>query len=309
MFDLRQLRYFVAVAEALSFTQAARKLHISQPPLSQQIRALEEDLGTKLFDRNKRHVALTEPGRMFLAEARAILARAETARTVVSEAADGCTGRLRLAYPASLSFHRALPQALLRFSEMAPRVQLELHEMYTETQFDALVTGQIDVGLVRAMPKERSVALQLQVDVIDHERLLLAMPCVHPLASRKRIHLRDVANESFVTQPRAYSTTLYDTLMQMAAMDGFHPVIRQEAQQVTGLLALVSAGVGMALVPASLRAVQLPEVCMVELADKQADLLLAVASRKQDTSPVLARFLDAVKSGEKIQQISRTAVD
>ncbi len=296
MFDLRQLRYFVAVAELLSFTRAAERLHISQPPLSQQIRALEDDLGTRLFDRNKRRVALTEPGRLLLEEARAILARAETARMVVAEAADGCKGRLRLAYPASLSFHGALPRTLLRFSDMAPDVRLELHEMYTEAQYEALVSGTIDVGLVRALPKEQSVAVQMQVDPIDNERLLLAMPAKHPLASRKRVHLREVANESFVTQPRAYSTTLYDTLMQMAALDGFHPIIRQEAQQLTGLLALVSAGVGMALVPVSLQVIQLPGVRMIGLADKQANLLLAVARRRNDTSPVLARFLEAVKA-------------
>lgn len=296
MFDLRQLRYFVAVAELLSFTRAAERLHISQPPLSQQIRALEDDLGTRLFDRNKRRVTLTEPGRLLLEEARAILARAETARMVVAEAADGCKGRLRLAYPASLSFHGALPRTLLRFSDMAPDVRLELHEMYTEAQYEALVSGTIDVGLVRALPKEQSVAVQMQVDPIDNERLLLAMPAKHPLASRKRVHLREVANESFVTQPRAYSTTLYDTLMQMAALDGFHPIIRQEAQQLTGLLALVSAGVGMALVPVSLQVIQLPGVRMIGLADKQANLLLAVARRRNDTSPVLARFLEAVKA-------------
>lgn len=294
MFDLRQLRYFVAVAEALSFTRAAEKLHISQPPLSQQIRALEDDLGARLFDRNKRRVALTEPGRLLLEEARDILARADVARSIVSEAADGCKGRLRLAYPASLSFHGALPRTLLHFSDMAPDMRMELHEMYTETQYDALLSGRIDVGFVRALPKEHSVAQKMQVDAIDNERLLLAMPAKHPMASRKRLHLREVANEPFVTQPRAYSTTLYDTLMQMAALDGFHPTIRQEAQQLTGLLALVSAGVGMALVPTSLQVIRLPEVRMIELADKQANLLLAVARRKGDSSPVLGRFLEAV---------------
>ncbi len=296
MFDLRQLRYFVAVAEALSFTRAAQKLHISQPPLSQQIRALEQDLGTRLLDRNKRRVALTEPGRLFLDEARRLLAQAQAARVAVTEAAEGYRGRLRLAYPASLSFHAALPRTLWRFSAMAPDVDLELREMYTETQYDALVAGDIDVGLVRALPKEQNVALQVEVDVIDHERLLVAMHCDHPLASRKRIRLRDVVHEPFVTQPRAYSTTLYDTLMQVAALDGFRPAIRQEAQQITGLLALVSAGVGMALVPTSLQAVQLPEVCMIELVDKTADLLLAVAWRKDDDSAVLQRFLEAVRT-------------
>lgn len=296
MFDLRQLRYFVAVAETLSFTRAAERLHLSQPPLSQQIRTLEDDLGVRLFDRNRRRVTITEPGRLFLDEARKILAQVDAARLTVSEAASGCRGRLRLAYPASLSFHGALPRTLLRFTATSPDVRVELNEMYTETQYTALMAGQIDVGLVRALPKERSIALETEVEVIDQEPLMLAMPCSHPLAKRKHIHLRDVAHEPFVTQPRAYSTTLYDTLVELATKAKFHPIIRQEAQQVTGLLALVAAGVGMALVPASLRAVHLPEVCMIELKDAHAQLLLAVARRKADPSPVLARFLDAVKT-------------
>src|SRR5690625_2621644 len=201
MFDLRQLRYFVAVAETLNFTRAAQRLHLSQPPLSQQIRALEEDLGVRLFDRNRRHVALTEPGRLFLDEARKILAQVDAARVTAIEAAAGHKGRLRLAYPASLSFHRALPQTLLRFSSKNPGIHVELHEMYTESQYAALVAGQIDVGLVRATPKERSMAAQVDVDIIDHEPLLLALPSSHPLAGREHIGLREVASGSFVIQP------------------------------------------------------------------------------------------------------------
>ncbi|HEX7339615.1 MAG TPA: LysR family transcriptional regulator [Rhodanobacteraceae bacterium] len=294
MFDLRQLRYFVAVAETLSFTRAAERLHLSQPPLSQQIKALEDDLGVQLFDRNRRHVKLTEPGRLFLDEAHKILAQTETARRTVAEAGCGQRGRLRLAYPASLSFHGALPRTLLRFRASSPHVQVQLNEMYTETQYSALMAGQIDVGLVRALPKERSVALETEVTVIDHEPLWLALPCSHPLAQHPSLHLAEVANEAFVIQPRAYSTTLYDTLVQLAARAKFHPIIRQEAQQLTGLLALVAAGIGMALVPASLRVVHLPEVCMIALADADAELLLAVARRRGDPPPVLARFLEAV---------------
>lgn len=296
MFDLRQLRYFVAVAEALSFTRAAQRLHISQPPLSQQIRALEEDLGTRLLDRNRRHVALTEPGRQFLERARDILTQVDLARLTVREAAAGFCGRLRLAYPASLSFHGALPRTLLRFSKTCPEVRVELQEMYTEAAYSALVAGQIDVGLVRALPKERSINLQVDVTNIDHEPLLLAVHHEHPLASRQRVHLAELTDEPFVTQPRNYSTTLYDTLLRMADDAGFRPVIRQEAQQVTGLLALVAANIGMALVPASLRAVHLPQVALLELEDANACLLLAVACRKETPSPVLARFLEAAQS-------------
>jgi DNA-binding transcriptional LysR family regulator len=299
MFDLRQLRYFVAVAEELSFTRAAQRLHLSQPPLSQQVRALEEDLGARLLERTKRRVALTEPGRLFLDEARKILAQAEAARQTVAGAAAGYSGRLRLAYPASLSFHPALPQALLRFSAVAPGVQLELGEMYTEAQYAALLAGQIDAGFVRALPKNSHAGHSLRIKVLDHEPLLLALPSTHRLARRKTLRLGDVGAEAFVAQPRAYSTTLYDTLVQLAARAGFHPTIRQEAQQVTGLLALVSAGVGLALVPASLRAVQLAGVSLVRLVDDGAMLLLALACRADDSSPVLKRFLETVTAMPK----------
>lgn len=295
MFDLRQLRYFIAVAEHLSFTEAARRLHLSQPPLSQQIRALEQDLGVRLLDRNKRRVALTEPGRLFLEEARKVLAQVDSARQTALGAAAGHSGRLRLAYPASVAFHPALPQAVLRFSHAAPAVRLELSEMYTDQQYTALTAGEIDAGLVRAPPKDEAVAAELELLVLDHEPLLLALPETHRLARRRRLWLRDVAGDAFVAQPRALSTTLHDTLSRLAARAGFHPAIRQEAQQVTGLLALVAAGIGLALLPASLRAVQLAGVRMLPLADADASQLLAVACRRDPRTPVLRRFLDTVR--------------
>jgi DNA-binding transcriptional LysR family regulator len=296
MFDLRQLRYFIAVAETLSFTQAARRLHISQPPLSQQIRALEQDLGVRLFDRTKRRVELTEPGRLFLDEARKVLAQADAARLSVADAAAGYTGRLRLAYPSSVSFHPVLPRTLLKFSEAAPGVQVELSEMYTDAQYGALSTGQIDAGLVRARPKHRQWEQELDLLVIDREPLLLALPSAHPLAAKDRVHLSEAAQDPFVAQPRALSTTLHETLTELAARAGFRPAIRQEAQQLTGLLVLVSAGVGLALLPASLRAAKLEGVSMVPLADEGATQLLAVATRRGDHSPVLQRFLDTTAS-------------
>lgn len=292
MFDMRQLRYYVAVAETLSFTQAAQRLHMSQPPLSQQIRSLEDDLGVRLLDRNKRRVLLTEPGRLFLEEARKILAQAEAARLSVSGAAAGYTGRLRLAYAGSVAFHPALPQALLGLSDAAPGIRVELNEMYSEQQYMALSSRHIDAGFVRAQAKDARLAQETDLRPIDHEPLLLAMPATHPLADRDSLQLAAVAREPFVTQPRALSTTLYDTLVQLAARLGFYPAIRQEVQQVTAMLALVSAGVGLALVPASLRAVQLQGVRMVPLEDEHAYQLLAVATRKEDQSPVLQRFLD-----------------
>jgi DNA-binding transcriptional LysR family regulator len=294
MFDFRQLRYFVAVAEELSFTRAALRLHLSQPPLSQQIQSLEQDLGVRLLERTKRHVALTEPGRVFLEQARQILAKADEARSEVTAAAAGYSGQLRLAYTVSVSFHPALPQALLRYGQIAPNVRLKLSEMYTEPQFAALLAGEIDVGFVRDEPVHALDARDLRFDVIDREPLLLALPAGHPLASRSSLRLAEVAGDAFVSQPRELASTLYDRLVKLAATAGFQPTIAQHAQQINGLLALVAAGLGLALVPASMRTVQLAGISYVTLEDSDAYLLLAVASRAGDRSPALQQFLAAV---------------
>ena len=294
MFDLRQLRYFVAVAEELSFTRAALRLHLSQPPLSQQIQSLEQDLGVRLLERTKRHVALTEPGRVFLEQARQILAKVDEARSEVTAAAAGYSGQLRLAYTVSVSFHPALPQALLRYGQIAPNVRLKLSEMYTEPQFAALLAGEIDIGFVRNEPVHAQDARDLQFSVIDREPLLLALPAGHPLASRSSLHLAEVADDAFVSQPRELAATLYDRLVKLATTAGFQPTIAQHAQQINGLLALVAAGLGLALVPASMRTVQLAGVSYVSLEDSDAYLLLAVASRAGDHSPALQQFLATV---------------
>jgi DNA-binding transcriptional LysR family regulator len=294
MFDFRQLRYFVAVAEELSFTRAALRLHLSQPPLSQQIQALEQDLGVILLERTKRRVALTEPGRVFLDQAREILAKVDEARSHVTAAAAGHSGQLRLAYTVSVSFHPALPQALLRYRQLAPNVRLHLSEMYTEPQYAALLVGQIDVGFVRDEPSHLQDARNLRLTVIDREPLLLALPAGHALAGRSSISLADVAGDAFVSQPRELASTLYDRLVKLAAKAGFKPTISQHAQQINGLLALVAAGLGLALVPASMRAVRLAGVSYVPLEDADAYLLLAVASRVDDQSPVLHQFLSTV---------------
>jgi DNA-binding transcriptional LysR family regulator len=298
MFDFRQLRYFIAVAEELNFTRAAQRLHLSQPPLSQQIQALEQDLGVRLLERDKRNVSLTAPGRLFLDQARQILAMADEARTQVAEAAAGFSGHLKLAYTVSVSFHPALPQTLLRLGQNAPNVRVWLSEMYSEPQFSALRNGQIDVGFVRDVPTHEDDARALRIDVIDREPLVLALPSGHRLAGRQRVELSEVAGDPFVVQPRELAATLYDRLVRLAAKASFHPVIRQHAQQINGLLALVAAGIGLALVPASMQVVKLAGVSYVPLGDPDAYLLLAVASQVDSASPVVQQFLETVSEAK-----------
>jgi DNA-binding transcriptional LysR family regulator len=294
MFDFRQLRYFIMVAEELSFTRAAIRLHISQPPLSQQIQALERDLGVTLLERNKRKVALTEAGKVFLEQARQILAQAELARSRTTAVAAGHSGQLRLAYTLSVSFHPALPGALLRHRQIAPGVDVQLREMNNAPQFAALLANEIDVGFVRTEPRHLQDARKLRLRLLDREPLMLALPASHPLATRNELHMSEMADEAFVTQPRALASTLYDKLSTLASAAGFQPRTVQQAQQISGLLALVAAGLGVALVPSTMRAVHLAGVSYVPLADPTAQMLLAVASRADDSSPVLAQFLSTV---------------
>jgi DNA-binding transcriptional LysR family regulator len=294
MFDFRQLRYFVTVAEELSFTRAAIRLHISQPPLSQQIQALERDLGVTLLERTKRKVALTEPGKVFLEQARQILAQAELARSRTTAVAAGHSGQLRLAYTLSVSFHPALPGTLLRHRQVAPGVDVQLREMNNAPQFAALLANEIDVGFVRTEPRHLQDARKLRLRMLDREPLMLALPSSHPLAARTELRIGEVADEDFVTQSRDVAATLNDRLATLANAAGFQPRTVQQARQISGMLALVAAGLGVALVPATMRAVHLAGVSYVPLADPAAQMLLAVASRVDDASPVLAQFLATV---------------
>ena len=193
-----------------------------------------------------------------------------------------------------MSFHPSLPQTLLRLGQKAPNIRVWLSEMYTEAQFAAIRAGQIDVGFVRDVPSHQDDARALRLDIIDHEPLLLALPTGHRLATRQSLELGEVAGEPFVIQPRELAATLYDRLVQLAAKAGFHPVVRQQAQQINGLVALVAAGIGLALVPASMQVVKLAGVSYVPLVDPDAYLLLAVASRAENPPPVVSQFLETV---------------
>lgn len=294
MFDFRQLRYFIAVAEELSFTRAAIRLHLSQPPLSQQIQSLEKDLGVRLLERNRRKVALTAPGELFLLQARQILASADIARTQVIAAAAGYRGQLRVAYTVSVSFHPSFPRTLLRYQQIAPDVRLQLCEKYTQAQYTALLDDEIDVGFVRDKPGPAQDPGRLRVVEIAREPMLIALPAAHPLAGRAKLQMKELAHDKFVCQPRELTSTCHDRLLKLANGAGFEPVIVQQAEQLNGMLALVAAGMGVALVPASMQAMLLEGVCYVPLEDPDAFMLLAAASRADDHSPTLQHFLSTV---------------
>lgn len=220
--ELRHPRYFIAVAEELHFGRAAQALGISQPPLSQQIQALEQELGARLFERTNRHVALSEAGRLFLDEARLVLAQVEKASDVARRAQLGELGELKIGFTASAPFTSSIPQAIFAFRQRYPAVHLALQEMSSREVAERLENESMQVGIMRPLPLPDSlVAVELL-----HEPLVAILRSDHPLAegSERGIHLRELASEPFVFFPRSYGSGLYAQLLDLAREAGFSPL-------------------------------------------------------------------------------------
>ena len=289
-FELRHLRYFVAVAEELNFTRAAARLHIAQPPLSQQIRQLEEELGARLFDRTKHEVRLTEAGRAALGEARQTLAQAERVAIAARRVSEGVSGRLRLGFPGSFP-HTTLPEMLRAFRAKFPGVQLNLQECSTEEQLELLAAGKIDVGFVR-LPVEGAPE-SLALKPILREPLILALPKKHTLARRAKVPVRALAGEPFILFPRHAAPGLYDQIEALCRRAGFKPLVAQEATQIQTIISLVSAGLGVAIVPRSMQTLHREQVVYRPLGGRSVMTEMAIAYEKGNPSLALRSFLGA----------------
>lgn len=292
--ELRHLRYFVAVAEELSFGRAAQRLHIAQPPLSRQIRDLERDVGATLFDRGSRGVTLTAAGRAFLPEARLTLAQAERAQRTAQRAALGETGRLRVGFVEAATHSGILPDVLGFFRMHLPAIGLSLLEMDSVQQAEALHESRIDLGLVGSIPPDADRWLHTEPVYVDP--LVLAVPHDHPLAGRKRFALRDLAAESFVLVPRYANPVLYDDVIARCREAGFSPRIAQEAAGWHTTVSLVSAGVGIAFVPQSLARLEHAEVGYRSIRDFGVELRLTAIWRQREKSPVRERFVTTLRA-------------
>jgi DNA-binding transcriptional LysR family regulator len=298
--ELRHLRYFVAIAEALSFRQAADRLGVAQPALSQQVRQLESELGVLLFDRTRRRVRLTQAGEVFADRARTLLSGAEEAAEAAREAGRGQTGRLSIGVVTS-ALYGVFPDVVRVFRNRYPKVHIDLHELPVAHQAEWLRNGRIDASFLRPPIDSQGLVVQ----GIAEEPWVAAAPANHPLAGRRRVPLKALAGEPFVIFPRNLAPNLYDQLIAICQEAGFSPQISIEAQMQT-IVNLVAAGLGIALVPGSLVNLRRKGLVYRALAGPTPPkVALAVAWRADDANPVLRNFLEVLDTVSRRPRRSR----
>ncbi|HEX2547392.1 MAG TPA: LysR substrate-binding domain-containing protein [Ramlibacter sp.] len=283
--ELRQLRYFVEVADALSFTKAAQKLHVSQPPISRQIARLEQEVGTALLLRTKQSVALTEAGRVFLEQARITLASAQHAMESARRAGEGHVGTLSLGFGGLTAYW--WPRVISAFRAESPSVQLVLHPLQLAYQRNALREGKIDVGLV-VMPVDDE---ELACERFTTESLWVALPEGHPLAAHRTLELAQLSRGEFVMVPWARGFGFGRLTMRICSRAGFVPHVVQEAEPMESVIGMVGTGVGIAIVPAIVRQLPVAKVVYRPIKEKFARADIGIAWNKANPSPVLQRFL------------------
>lgn len=279
--ELRHLRYFTAVAEELHFTRAAARLGIGQPPLSQQIQQLEREIGTPLFLRLPRGIALTEAGAQFLDDARAILASADRAIDMARRLGRGERGAITVGFTASAVFHPYLPRAIRAYRDRYPDVRITLTESNTISLLRGLRAGEVDVAFVRP---PYVLDAEFESERVLDEPMLIALPPGHPLSRKRAVPIAELADEDFVLYPRPIGAGLYDAIQSACQRAGFVPRVIQEAPQMASIVSLVAAGVGISIVPAAMRHMGAQGIEYRPIKGDAPHALLDMAYRRHDRS-------------------------
>lgn len=294
--ELRHLRYFVAVAEEGHITRAAARLGIQQPPLSQQIHALERELDVQLFRRKPRGVELTSAGRALLDDARAILAQVEHALATTRRTARGEQGRIVVGFTSSTPFVPFVPQIIRAFRERHPLVALALEETGTGEMVEGLRNELIDAAFIRSpAPDPAGIA----VHPLLEEAMMVALPAGHALAAASDeapLPLSALSGDTFILYRRPVGPGLYDAIIAACHGAGFSPLVGQEAPRILSTLSLVAAGLGVSLVPASLQRLRMDGVVFRALAGAaQPKAPLNLAHRRGETAALVRRFVALVR--------------
>jgi len=292
--ELRHLRYFTTVAAEGSFSRAAEKLHIAQPPLSRQVQQLEEELGVRLLDRG-RPVTLTEPGRYLFEQGRQILQRIDEMRAMTKRIASGMVLQFNIGFVAS-TLYDALPELIRRFRIIVPGAEVNLLEMTTLEQVAALKDGRIDVGFGRLRFDDEAIVRS----VIREERLCLAVPHWHKLATSKRkLRLRTTVDEPLIVYPKSPRPSYADQVLSFYRDAGIEPKIAMEAKELQTALGLVASGGGVCIVPASVRRLGREDVRFIELDEPKMISPIIMSYRKSDTSMLLKQLIKLVREFDK----------
>jgi DNA-binding transcriptional LysR family regulator len=301
--ELRHLRYFVAIGEEENYRRAAQRLNVAQTALSTQIQNLEAELGFKLFDRLPRGVKLSVAGRLFLEDARRILQQVSEAAARAARVARGQSGTLRVGFTENASWRGVVPESLRRFRERQPDAELQLTPATSLEQIEGLRSGRLDAGFVFNMSKTDSELDHIPVAL---QHVELAVPKGHPLIKLKKLRLRDLSDASFVWFPRREAPAFYDRLMHECFRGGLKsPRIVQEGLNESTILSLVSHGMGVGWVNGTARG-RCPEgVVIMSIVDLDMPLPLALAWRRDNTSPLLANFIAEVRSMADVRALAK----
>ena len=303
--DYRQLRYFVAVAEELSFSRAARRLHMSQPPLSLQVAAMERELGTRLFERTRRRVELTQAGQVLLEQARASLAQLERAAEMARRAGQGEAGELRVAFTGSVPMVAAFPRLMSAFRAASPLARAQLMHMATGSQLQALAERRIDVGILRPS-RDYEPPAHLRLLALWTDELRAVLPEGHRLARRRTpVPVAALAHEPFILFPPELGCGLHEQVLALCSRAGFAPDVVQEAREGATIIGLVAAGLGVSLLPDSYAKTSIPGVVHRRLDTAQAAGRLYLAHRASDTSPLVKRFVELAAGRPRAASVAR----
>ncbi len=284
--ELRQIRSFLSIAETPHFGRTAELIHLSQPALSLQIRALEEEVGVRLFERNRRKTTLTAAGLAFRDDAAAALSQLEQAIRRARLAASGKLGLLRIGF-VSTAGSEIVPNIVRQFRESNPEVEFSLRNILTAQQVQMLEAGSLDIGFLRLPIGEQSA---LDVVTVHREPFVLVVPSSHKLAKRKRVRLREVAGQDFVMYERTYAPGFHDLILGILRDTGIVPNVSQTAGEIPTLISLVASGMGITIMPASVVRHYVASVVACEILDRIPSVEIGIAVSKRFRTAVVDNF-------------------